>query len=117
MQKIAIVIFALCCALLSAQAAFSATQADNEVVRWNQTLLEILRTPGAHPPTVHPTRSFALMHAAIYDAVNAIDRTHRPYMVEIPGLAQQASQQAAATTAAHRVLLQLYPKSQAMLDA
>ena len=117
MQKIAIVIFALCCALLSAQAAFSATQADNEVVRWNQTLLEILRTPGAHPPTVHPTRSFALMHAAIYDAVNAIDRTHRPYMVEIPGLAQQASQQAAATTAAHRVLRQLYPKSQAMLDA
>lgn len=117
MQKIAIVIFALCCALLPAQAAFSATQADNEVVRWNQTLLEILRTPGAHPPTVHPTRSFALMHAAIYDAVNAIDRTHRPYMVEIPGLAQQASQQAAATTAAHRVLLQLYPKSQAMLDA
>ena len=117
MQKIAIVIFALCCALLPAQAAFSAPQADNEVVRWNQTLLEILRTPGAHPPTVHPTRSFALMHAAIYDAVNAIDRTHRPYMVEIPGLAQQASQQAAATTAAHRVLLQLYPKSQAMLDA
>lgn len=58
MQKIAIVIFALCCALLSAQAAFSATQADNEVVRWNQTLLEILRTPGRIlPPCTPPAAS------------------------------------------------------------
>ena len=30
----------------------------NPVVQWNRTLLSILRTPGAQPATVHPTRSF-----------------------------------------------------------
>ena len=48
-------------------------QPVSPVVQWNRTLLVIVRTPGAQPGTVHPTRSFAIMHAAIYDAVNAID--------------------------------------------
>src|SRR4029077_1208658 len=56
----------------------SSVEQVNPVVQWNRTLLVIVRTPGAQPATVHPTRSFAIMHAAIYDAVNAIDRTHRP---------------------------------------
>ena len=60
----------------------SSTQSVNQVVQWNRTLLEIVRTPGAQPKTVHPTRSFAILHVAIYDAVNAIDGTHRPYLVE-----------------------------------
>src|SRR5439155_983461 len=62
----------------SAYADSVAGQAD-EVIQWNKTLLTIVRTPGAQPATVHPTRSFAIMHAAIYDAVNAIDATHKPY--------------------------------------
>jgi len=44
------------------------------LVQWNRTLLVIVRTPGAQPATIHPTRSFAMMHAAIYDAVNSIQR-------------------------------------------
>src|SRR6266571_775610 len=51
------------------------------VIDWNRTLLSIVRTPGAQPPTVHPTRSFALLHAAIYDAVDAVDRSHDPYLI------------------------------------
>jgi hypothetical protein len=39
--------------------------AVNPVVQWNRALLIILRTPGAQPATVHSTRSFAMMHAAI----------------------------------------------------
>ncbi len=64
----------------------SSTQPVNPVIQWNRNLLEIVRTPGAQSPTVHPTRSFAIMHAAIYDAVNAIDRTHRPYLVRLNGV-------------------------------
>ena len=45
----------------------------NPVVEWNRALLAIVRTPGAQPATIHATRSFAMMHAAIYDAVNAIN--------------------------------------------
>jgi PAP2 superfamily len=96
--------------------AVIADRPDTQVIPWNRTLLEILRTPGAQPATVHPTRSFAIMHAAIYDAANAIDRTHTPYLVHLPGVSRHASQEAAAATAAHDVLVELYPQFQAMLD-
>src|SRR5580704_12385573 len=62
----------------------SPTSALNPVIQWNRTLLVIVRTPGAQPATMHSTRSFAIMHAAIYDAVNAIDQRHKPYLVTLP---------------------------------
>jgi hypothetical protein len=93
-----------------------ATQSVNPVVQWNRTLLVIVRTSGAQPATIHPTRSFAIMHAAIYDAVNTIDGTHRPYLVQLTGVSRHASLDAAAAAAAHEVLVKLYPKFQAKLD-
>ena len=92
------------------------TKPVSQVVQWNRTLLVIVRTPGAQPATIHPTRSFAIMHAAIYDAVNAIEGTHQPYLVRL-GASHFASQEAAAAAAAHEVLVKLYPSFQAMLDA
>ena len=92
------------------------TKPVSQVVQWNRTLLVIVRTPGAQPATIHPTRSFAIMHAAIYDAVNAIEGTHQPYLVRL-GASHFASQEAAAAAAAHEVLVKLYPSSQATLDA
>jgi len=92
------------------------TKPVSQVVQWNRTLLVIVRTPGAQPVTIHPTRSFAIMHAAIYDAVNAIEGTHQPYLVRL-GASHFASQEAAAAAAAHEVLVKLYPSSQATLDA
>jgi PAP2 superfamily len=89
----------------------------NPVLEWNRSLLAIVRTPGAQPATIHPTRSFAIMHAAIYDAVNAIDATHKPYLVELTGVSRFASQDAAADAAAHAVLIALYPNFQSTLDA
>jgi hypothetical protein len=89
----------------------------NPVVQWNRMLLAIVRTPKAQPATVHPTRSFAIMHAAIYDAVNAIDRRHRPYLVRLTDVSRDASQDAAAAAAAHDVLVALYPSFSAALDA
>jgi len=95
----------------------SSAQPVNPVVQWNRTLLVIVRTPKAQPATIHPTRSFAIMHAAIYDAVNAINRTHQPYLVRLTGVSHFASQDAAADTAAHAVLVTLYPNFQTTLDA
>jgi len=94
----------------------SSAQSVNQVVQWNKILLQIVRTPKAQPATIHPTRSFAMMHAAIYDAVNAIDRTHKPYLVQLGGIPRHASQPAAAAAAAHEVLIALYPNFKAMLD-
>jgi PAP2 superfamily len=99
-----------------APAIAQATKPVSQVVQWNQTLLVIVRTPGIQPATIHPTRSFAIMHAAIYDAVNAIDGTHKPYLVRL-GASHFASQEAAAAAAAHEVLVKLYPSLQATLDA
>jgi hypothetical protein len=93
-----------------------ATKPVSQVVQWNKTLLVIVRTPGAQPTTIHPTRSFAIMHGAIYDAVNAIDATHKPYLVRLSA-SHFASQEAAAAAAAHEVLIKLYPSFQATLDA
>jgi len=90
---------------------------QNVVVDWNRNLLVIVRTAGAQPAFIHPTRSFAMMHAAIYDAVNAIDQTHEPYAAGVPRVPRSASQEAAAAAAAHEVLVQLYPAFRATLDA
>jgi hypothetical protein len=57
---------------VAAQPPSTAVGSANPVVQWNRNLVSILRTPGAQPGTIHPTRSFAIMHAAIYDAVNAM---------------------------------------------
>ena len=95
----------------------STAQSIDPVVQWNRNLLAIVRTPGAQPPTIHPTRSFAMLHAAIYDAVNAIDQTHQPYAVRFSDLPRRASQPAAADAAAHGVLVALYPRLASTLDA
>jgi hypothetical protein len=94
----------------------AAVQALNPVVQWNRTLLAIVRTAGAQSPNIHPTRSFAMMHAAIYDAVNNIDRTHQPYLVSFARVSRKASEAAAADVAAHAVLVALYPNFRAALD-
>ena len=94
----------------------TSAQSVNQVIQWNKILLAIVRTPGVQPATVHPTRSFAMMHAAVYDAVNAIDRTHAPYLVKVSGVPKHASQEAAAAGAAHEVLAALYPTLKATLD-
>jgi membrane-associated phospholipid phosphatase len=91
------------------------TLSTNAVVQWNRNLLTLVRTPGAQPSNIHPTRSFALMHAVIYDAVNAIDGTHHAYLVQFPGASRSASPEAAACAAAYELLIALYPQFQATL--
>ena len=91
-------------------------ESGKPVLDWNQELLSIVNTPGAQPATIQPTWSFAMMHAAIYDAVNSIDRSHRAYMISVPA-PRGASETAAADAAAHTVLAFLYPSQQSVVDA
>ena len=91
-------------------------QPVNAVIEWNRTLLAIVRTPGAQPATIHSTRSFAILHAAIYDAVNNIEPRFSPYLVHLPDVPRSASKIAAADEAAHDVLVFLYPAFQVSLD-
>jgi hypothetical protein len=94
----------------------NSAQPVNAVIEWNRTLLAIVRTPGAQPATIHSTRSFAILHAAIYDAVNNIEPRFSPYLVRLPGVPRSASKTAAADEAAHDVLVFLYPAFQVSFD-
>jgi hypothetical protein len=93
-----------------------ASESGQSVIDWNQTLLSIVNTPGAQPATIQPTRSFAILHAAIYDAVNAIDRSHDPYLI-FARAPRGASETAAADAAARTALVGLYPAQQSTIDA
>src|SRR5678815_4686408 len=49
---------------------------DDVILQWNRVLMETVRTPGQQPATIMPVRSYAIMHAAMFDAVNSIDGSH-----------------------------------------
>jgi PAP2 superfamily len=123
MSRISAILALICAFLQVGSLANAATTGEqnpaqqvNAVIEWNRTLLTIVRTPGAQPATIHSTRNFAILHAAIFDAVNNIDPKFSPYVVRLPDVSRSASQIAAADQAAHDVLLSLYPTFQASLD-
>jgi len=83
------------------------------VLFWNQVALEAIRMDADTPPEA--SRMLAILHAAVLDAVNAIDGTPAQY-VALP--AQPVSSPAAAVSAAaHAVLSYVYPAQQAAFDA
>src|SRR5215469_8333080 len=97
-----------------ASAAFSPGSGQS-AVDWNRELITILGTPGAQPATVHPTRSFAILQAAEYDAVVSITHAAPPYLFSVRA-PHAARPDAAADQAAHDVLAALYPAQQSGLD-
>ena len=61
-------------------------------------------------------RSLAMMHVAMFEALNAIDRRYQSYRLNLVA-DRNTSREAAAAIAAHDVLTALYPDQQAALDA
>ena len=61
-------------------------------------------------------RPYAMMHVAMFDAVNSIESGYSPYRVRLPAL-RFASSEAAAAQAAHDVLTALLPAGAASYDA
>jgi len=84
------------------------------VTDWNQTAVRATEVAALPPPP--QTRVLAMVHAAIYDAVNAIDRRHAAYAVERQSAAG-ASLEAAAAAAGHRMLSLLFPAQQGSFDS
>jgi hypothetical protein len=64
-------------------------------------------TPGAGQAPQVSALHLAMVQGAVYDAVNSIDGTHRPYFAGLPAASPAASQEAAVATAAHHVLVGL----------
>ena len=73
------------------------------VTDWNAIASDSIVVTAGQPPPVSAL-SFAMVQGAVYDAVNAIDRGHQPYLVQPPSNPTD-SKEAAAATAAYRVLV------------
>lgn len=85
------------------------------IVDWNKELVQAVSTPGVQPATIHPTRSFAMLDAAMYDAVVSIIHGNAPYLFSLNALSG-ARPDAAAAQAGHDTLAALYPSLQNAFD-
>ena len=113
MFKVQVAVVTLALALSAPLASrTSASGASAAIVHeWNQILQETVPTP--HNPLT--PRYFSMMHIAMFDAVNAIERDFTPYRVSLRYAGGSA--EAAAAQAAHDVLVAMLPAATATYDA
>src|SRR5204863_5589894 len=84
------------------------------VTDWNLIASNAIVVTAGQPPQVS-SLSFAMVQGAVYDAVNAIDRGHQPYLVQ-PNANPTDSKEAATATAAYQVLIGLFPSQRPTLQ-
>ncbi len=82
------------------------------ILDWNAMLLNAIQAVETPPPLA--ARNQAIVHAAMFDAVNGIERRYRNFLVNVSAdSAVGASATAAAAQAAYQVLVDLYPTQRA----
>ena len=84
------------------------------VTEWNARAEVIAIEKRMLPPP--NARGMAILHIAMFEAVNAIDRRYAPYRLTLAP-ERDASKEAAAAAAAHAVLVALHPSHEKALDA
>lgn len=82
------------------------------ILEWNEVALAEVVAAGQAPPD--GARTMAMVHVAMFDAVNAIERRYAPYAFQ-SRVSAGASPEAAAAAAAHTVLVKLFPERQSQL--
>jgi hypothetical protein len=95
-------------------AAFAGPAHADMISGWNVKAEAIAIEKRVLPPP--NARGMALLHVAMFEAVNAVDRKYAPYKLKLVA-EPNTSQEAAAAAAAHAVLVALHPDQQAALDA
>jgi len=92
----------------------SASTAGNAVTDWHTNMESAVVVTGKKSPTVAFVY-FAYADVAMFDAVNSIDRRFQPFAVQVYA-PRNASKDAAASVAAHDVLVHYLPLQQTTLD-
>jgi hypothetical protein len=100
--------------VLSASCVDAVVASADVVLDWNVIALKTAAAAPFNPPL--ETRNMAIVHAAIFDAVNSIAGESPAYVARLRA-PRGASAEAAAVAAAHVTLVTLYPAQQSMLDA
>jgi hypothetical protein len=81
------------------------------ITDWNERAVAVVT--GKMAPAAGQ-RVVTIMHVAMFDAVNSIDRRYRPYLTQLPAAAS-TSKEAAAAAAAGSVLASLNPQAEGEL--
>ncbi|HEY7706458.1 MAG TPA: vanadium-dependent haloperoxidase [Gaiellaceae bacterium] len=90
--------------------------AADTVTQWNQHAATALYVTAAQAPNVSVLH-MAMVQGAVYDAVNAIDGSREGYLLTSRVATATDSKDAAAATAAYKVLLSIVPGQQPVLLA
>jgi hypothetical protein len=92
--------------------ATGAAYADT-ITDWNQTASAVMKAAnvGGNPAS----RTLAMVHVAMSDAVNSVQDRYTRYVTTGPTV-PNASAEAAAAAAARHILIQLYPNQRAIVD-
>lgn len=85
-----------------------AVEGPDQVFAWNKIAYDELIGALGQPPPVSVFH-LAMVHGAVYDAVNAIDGGYQPYLDDAPEATGSESRNAAAAAAARGVLVSLLP--------
>jgi hypothetical protein len=89
-----------------------ASACANVITDWDEKAVAVV-TPMASLGGTVPTmaqRVIGMVHAAMFDAVNSIERRYRPYLVQLPA-DPATSKEAAAAAAAATILAAIDPKT------
>ena len=100
--------------LLAVVLASSPRGAADAVTEWNEQALSCTLTAKQLPFAA--TRTMAMVHVAMFDAVNSIQHGYTPYKFNVAANSE-SSPEAAALAAAHTVLIKRFPDQAMMLDA
>jgi hypothetical protein len=84
------------------------------IMEWNIKADEIAAQKETLP--FNHSRGVAMLHVAMFEALNAIERRYTPYKLDLP-VDPSASKEAAAAAAGHDILVVLHPDRKADLDA
>ncbi|HMF86871.1 MAG TPA: hypothetical protein VK575_02250, partial [Gemmatimonadaceae bacterium] len=99
--------------LSSPTPCLGSTENPDQVLEWNQIFIDtLIATNTANSSS---QRLGAIVHTAIFDAYNGIERRYEPIFVQ-PGAPPGASRRAAVIAAAYTALVGLFPARQAALD-
>ena len=91
----------------------SAASAD-VITDWNEKIVNASLAAGQPPPV--QARNIAMVHLAMFDAINSIEPRYTPYLLQLQ-VPNTTSREAAASAAAHYLMARLYPGHLKDLDA
>ena len=102
------------CILFALGILFPSVSVADVVTDWNQSAGACVLEAKIYP--FAGTRVMAIVHTAMFDAINSIEGRYTPYKFKVPA-PTGSSPEAAGVAAAHAALVQLFPEQKSALDA